>query len=387
MASIGLFTSSFMLASAILAPRLGEASDRIGRKKVMLWGLLGDVVFGSLTGLAPSWYWLLLIRVVNGAATAAVMIPAEALLIDQVPLDRRGEATGFVMACRLIGRNLGPALGGAIQFASLAFMSPEGSYRIPYFIDSAFAALAMALVAWKIKGKGSNVTSPSFHEDKEKSSRIEIPRPLKILFICALTNGIAAGFIIPISVLFYQDKFGAKPLDIGLIVSVSGFVGLLVSLIAGRISDRLGRKPVIALGGISARLTGIALPFSADLSQATFFLVLRRVGFNSLFPALRALRADIVPEEARGKLFGLYRTFYDIGDIVGPVMATYLYDLYRFETLKIGGFMLPGYGVPFFLNAAIGLFTIIMLLAFVEEPKRKISLKREVLGNIENITN
>lgn len=389
-ASIGLFTSSFMLASAIMAPKLGETSDRIGRKKIMLWGLLGDVVLGSLTGLVPSWEWLLLIRIANGAATAAVMIPAEALLIDQVAADRRGEATGFVMACRLVGRNLGPAFGGMVQFASLAFVSIQSSYRIPYFVDSAFAALALVLVACKIKEKESRIMVSTIHGNKNvrarSSGRIQISRSLKILFICALANGMAAGFIVPISVLFYQDKFGATPLEIGFIVSLAGFLGLLASWIAGSISDRLGRKPIIALGGISARLTGIALPFSVDLSQATFFLMLRRVGFNMLHPALRALRADIIPEEARGRLFGLYRTFFNIGDIIGPLVATYLYALYRFETLKIGVFTLPGIGVPFFLNAAIGLFTIILLLSFVKEPKRESSPKRKVLTDAENIT-
>ncbi len=77
-----------------------------------------------------------------------------------------------------------------------------------------------------------------------------------------------------------------------------------------------------------------------------------------------------MPQEARGKLFGLYNTFFNAGDIVGPVIATYLYDLYRFETLNIGGLALPGYGMPFFVNSSIGLLSLAILLAFVKEPKR-----------------
>jgi len=76
----------------------------------------------------------------------------------------------------------------------------------------------------------------------------------------------------------------------------------------------------------------------------------------------RALRADLAPPENRGKLFGLYRTFFDAGDIFGPVMATYLYDVYRFKTFKIGHFTIPGYGVPFYVNTVIGLITIGILL-------------------------
>ena len=51
-ALIGLFTSAFMLSMALLSPKLGSLSDRIGRKKIIVWGLFGDVVLGILTGLA-----------------------------------------------------------------------------------------------------------------------------------------------------------------------------------------------------------------------------------------------------------------------------------------------------------------------------------------------
>lgn len=57
---------------------------------------------------------------------------------------------------------------------------------------------------------------------------------------------------------------------------------------------------------------------------------------------LRALRADLATPEIRGRLFGLYRTFFDAGDIIGPFMASWLYDHYRFESFKIGGFTVPG---------------------------------------------
>jgi len=51
-ASLGIFTSSFMLASAIMSPQIGRLSDQQGRKKILMLGLLGDAVIGTLTGLA-----------------------------------------------------------------------------------------------------------------------------------------------------------------------------------------------------------------------------------------------------------------------------------------------------------------------------------------------
>ena len=64
-ASIGLFTSSFMIAFAVLSPKMGSLSDKYGRKRLMMFGVASDVVLGALTGLVPSWEWLLAIRMLN----------------------------------------------------------------------------------------------------------------------------------------------------------------------------------------------------------------------------------------------------------------------------------------------------------------------------------
>ncbi len=54
-ASIGLFTSSFMIAFAVMSPRMGSLIDKFGRKRMMVFGIASDVLFGTITGLAPSW--------------------------------------------------------------------------------------------------------------------------------------------------------------------------------------------------------------------------------------------------------------------------------------------------------------------------------------------
>ena len=374
-ASVGLFTSSFMAASALLSPKIGSLSDRIGRKRIMIWGLLGDVIFGTLTGLVPSWYWLLIVRTINGAVTAAATLPAEALLIDQVPVDRRGEAVGFVSSCAIIGRNVGPIFGGATQFVASQFTDIVNSYRIPYFVDAAFAALAIVLVVWKISEKPVSLDIQDTESDANldelreslKKTRVRFSRSYKILLVCAFANGIAVGFIIPIIALFFKDKFNIQPIVIGSIMTIAGLIGFAASWIAGRVSDKLGRKPLIALGGFSARFCGLVLPLTGDVGQATFFLSFRMLGFNIYMPPMQALRADIVPREVRGRLFGLYNTVFSAGDILGPVVSTFLYDLYRFTTWSIGGFAIPGYGMPFYVNSVLGILTTAILLAFVKE--------------------
>lgn len=123
---------------------------------------------------------------------------------------------------------------------------------------------------------------------------------------------------------------------------------------------------MIALGGISARVCSIILPLTLDVNQATLVMSLRGVGFNLLMPAMRALRADITPEEARGRIFGMFTTAFTAGDIVGPIIGTWLYSLYRFETLSILGFPFPGYGVSFLVYSIMGIISTILLVVLVD---------------------
>lgn len=371
-ASVGLFTSSFMIAFAVLSPKMGSLTDKYGRKRMMMLGIASDVILGALTGLVPSWEWLLLIRLVNGAVASGAMLATQTLLIDLVDPQRRGEASGFLMSMGMIGRNIGPLLGGTIQWMAVgAGFSTLMSYRIPYFVDSAFALFALVIVALKIvepERKAPSGMRPGGVTSDAKLGEI-LTRPLKLLLIYGFATGIGVGFIMPIMVLFYTDKFGTSSVGIGALLSISGFIGLLASYMAGRLSDRLGRKPLIAIGNYTSRLLGFILPLTPNITQAGVVQTVRSLAFNISMPAFRALQADLVPAAVRGRVFGLFGTAFTAGSVVGPIVGTWIYSTYRFSRFEVLGLVLPGYGIPFFINAVIGILTTTFVMLFIEEPE------------------
>ena len=376
-AYIGFFTSAFTLTTALLSERFGSISDRIGRKKLIQVGLLADVILGILTGVIGNWIALLLIRALNGVATAAVGAPSEASLVDQVPKERRGEALGFYLAFGLLGWTLGPLFGGAVQFftENQLKVGLDFSYRMPFFVDSILAAVAMGLVAWKVKEtRGNRVKSREVVIDLDE---VKLSRSLllsyRVLYFVYLTIGFSVGLIVPISVLFFGDLFGASALQIGFIMSISGSIGLFCNYFAGRLADKIGRIPVIAFGTSSSCLAGLVLPFTPDLTSATGVMVFRSLGHNVSMPASRALIADLVPAKVRGKFFGRFQAFFNVGMIVGPILATWIYDLYRYEIFRVtwlGNLVVRGIGFPFFISGALGLLAASLMLISVKEPPR-----------------
>jgi len=365
-ASVGIFISAFTLASALLSPLIGRLSDRIGRKRLILWGLAGDIVFGTLTGLAPSWHWLLVIRLLNGALSAASTLPTEALIIDSVPAHRRGEAVGFTSACAMAGRWVGPIFGGSVQWISKFHgLSTANSYRVPYFVDSVLAILALALVAWKVReSRIKNVLHNS--ASKAERSKMRFTPSMSVMLFFAFSYGGAIGLTMPLTALLYSDKFGVEPFTIGAIISTTGLIGLIASLVAGRVSDLLGRKPVLTLGEGIGRLMGFLLPLWPSIYLTALCHLLRKTGFSISRPATDALKADVAPPEHRGEYFGFYQTAYRVGDITFPVVGTYLYASYIAETFNLAGFSIPGYAIPYFLSSSLGLIGLLTLLIFVK---------------------
>jgi MFS family permease len=376
---IGVFMAAFMATSATLSSPLGSLSDRVGRKKLIQAGLLADVFLGTLTGVAPNWHMLLVLRALNGIATAAVRPAAEASLIDQVSKRRRGEALGFFLTLTMVGWFVGPVFGGTVQFMSESVLglSLEESYRIPFFVDSLLSLIAIGLVAWKVEEtRGERVVSKR-GEVTEEDDDVELTgrslRSIRVLYVTTMTNGFAVGFIAPVGVLFLGEIFGAIPFQIGIILSVSGFVGILCNFFAGKLADRWGRKPVIAIGSLSSRVGSIILPFTSDLWQATGIMVLRSLGINVSMPAERALRADLVPEKVRGKLFGRFNALFDAGMIAGVLIGPWLFDAFRLQKFVIKPLNLTvrGVGTPFFISGAMGIIALTILLIFVKEPKKE----------------
>lgn len=364
-ASVGIFISAFTLSSALFSPLIGKVSDRIGRKKLILYGLAGDVVFGILTGLAPSWQWLLVVRLLNGALSAAATLPTEALIIDSSPLQNRGEIVGFTSACAMAGRWSGPVFGGTIQWVSNCFgLSLLNSYRVPYFVDGFLAAFTLALVAWKVVDVDSDQVDPGLL--KSLKGGMSFTTSMKVMMFFAFTYGGAIGLTMPLTALLYSDKFGVNPLTIGFIISGTGMIGLLSSWIAGKFSDKVGRKPVLAIGEGLGRLMGFLLPVMPDVNLTALCHFFRKTGFSIGRPAMDASKADVAPSEHRGEYFGYYQIAYRIGDITFPVIGTYLYATYLHSHIDLAGLILPGYALPYFLSSALGLIGLTSVLIFVK---------------------
>ncbi len=380
---LGVMMASFMATRTLLARYWGGKSDTMGRKPIIMVGLLGYVVLLVLFGLAQNWIHMLLARALQGVVSAMVWPTAEAALMDIVGIERRGEGLGLYMVVSNVGFVLGPGVGGLLYnyCRDILLLSVPDVFRVPYFIGALITLPAVILTAIILRE-----TAPGkMHREDERTSDEEHTPPeveplviqealspkrrkmIYALYVMAMFNGLAMGLGQPIFQLFLMSKITTDIGLIGLVISGAGAVGMLFSIPAGRVADRRGRKGLAVWGAVAARGSLAALPLTRDLVQTSVVWVAQSAAMSSSQPALRAIQADIVPWKLRGKLFGTIQAFFNAGATVGPLAGGLIYGYFSLMVFTVGPFAVEGLVLPFWLASFLGLIGAALLWKYVEE--------------------
>ena len=370
---VGILFSSFVLTRAILATPFGNLSDRIGRKRLILIGSFLYSLLALLFTVPDSWFGLIFVRALQGVASAMVWPVSEALVVDSCPANKRGASLGKIVMSSNLGMVLGPFVGaGLFLFAEdvLGFTGAD-SFKFPFYITAA-VSLAGAVLVWMYV---TDARQPQ--EEKHRISVKKLLRPdgmdrpslrnLNLLYANAAIEGFSFSSIGPLMVLFLNFKFSLTADVAALVIGIGMGLGALIAYPSGRLADRIGKKKMFVLGGYIAFLGTILIPFNWVLLMTIVFLAMRSMAFQVASPALRAMQADAVPSEIRGRLIGMLESMSNFGSVVGGVVGGLLWDF--FKTKDLGLFDKDGTILPFIVSGLIGLFTVSLVLLFVRERR------------------
>ncbi|EIT85736.1 major facilitator superfamily protein [Fictibacillus macauensis ZFHKF-1] len=181
-------------------------------------------------------------------------------------------------------------------------------------------------------------------------------KALPILFLVMFLVMVGFGIIIPV-LPFYAEKIGASPAELGMLMAVYSLMQLLFAPIWGKISDRIGRKPVMLIG-----IAGLALSFFLmAVSNALWMLFAARIIGGLLssanMPTTMAYVADITTPENRGKGMGIIGAAVGLGFIFGPAIG--------------GIFAKTSLHLPFYLAAGSSVLTFFLVLFVLKESLSK----------------
>jgi MFS family permease len=352
--SFGTFAAGY-LARPLGGVIFGHFGDRLGRKKMLVLTMLIMGTASFLIGLVPGasvigpWgaVILILLRIAQGIAVGGEWGGAALMALEHSDSGKRGFSASFANAGAPSG-----ALLGSLMMALFALLPKEEFFAWGWRIPFLFSAVLLAIGMW-VRSRVSE--SPVFEEamqvaeaqehGKPKLPLWQVLRRPKAVILVALGAGAAFGFQVTMATFAqtYAVQSGVTRSEILFGYSAASFFGIFTVLLAGRLSDRFGRKPVI-LTGILA-FTALLAPLFGWWGSGNAWLVF--LGF-------------LIALQLHGLIYGPLAAF--IGEQFGTTARYTGASLgYQMATLLGAGFT-PGLLATLFKNGGGSITPVVLFL-------------------------
>ncbi|HSP28022.1 MAG TPA: MFS transporter [Ilumatobacteraceae bacterium] len=327
------FIAAFGIVKAGTNFFAGTLSDRFGRKPVLIAGWLIGIPVPVLLMWAPTWGWVIFANVLLGVNQGLTWSTTIIMKIDLVGPAKRGLAMGFNEAAGYIAV-------AATALATGVIAEEYGLRPEPFYLGLAFAALGLGISTLFVREtRGHAVHEAATHTTSADHLHGELTTGeifrLTSFKEKALSSASQAGLVNNLNVglawgwlPLYFAAAGLSVARIGILAALYPMVWGLGQLVTGGLSDRVGRKPLIA-GGMLVQAVALGL-FAATEGFGPWALaaVLIGVGTAMVYPTLLATIGDVAHPSWRARSVGVYRLWRDGGFAVGALLAGVLADAF-----------------------------------------------------------
>lgn len=373
--------TAYMLAFAVLLPTSSWIADRLGYKRTYMLALVSFTVGSALCGLAWSEDALIVSRVIQGVGAGCIMPVAMTMVAEIFPPEQRGQALGIWGIAGAASATMGPTIGGYlveyIGWRSVFYVNlpvgivgtalvlvvlrdiparRAGRFDLMGFLAMTvgLSSLLLALAQGQSKGWDSGYVRTCeclaviglavfiSWELRQRAPLVDLSlfrsSGFSIINLIALIFGVGmfgSTFLLPI---FLQNMLGYPALLAGLTLLPAGLVMGVVAPAAGRLSDRIGAKPLVTLGlSLMALSMYLNSHVSLETSRETIYgwLVLRGIGMGLLFSPMTSLALGLVPRLKAGQASGLLNVIRQVGGSFGiALFGTLLTRRQLFHTVR-----------------------------------------------------
>lgn len=348
---LGLLMSSFSLMQFLFAPAWGRLSDRIGRRPVLLLGLLGSVgayaLFGYASSMDPGTHalealGLLFLSRAGAGIAGATISTAQAVIADSTAPEERRGGMALIGAAFGIGFTFGPLLGaGALYFAP----------NTPWATGALASALSLAAFVFALirlpetRVAGGHRAARRIFDAKAFIGVLSDPGVGPVILIFFLATVGFAGFESTLALL-NRDFLGFDERNNFLVFTFVGFVLAMVNGayrgMAKRISEIAGMGYGIFLMGLGvAGLSMVAIIDSPTLRTWAAFpsLTFAVAGFALMTPGVQALVSRRADPARQGEILGVNQSCSALARIVGPILGLTLYRIWPVLPFALGGIL------------------------------------------------
>ncbi|MED3891100.1 MFS transporter [Peribacillus frigoritolerans] len=326
----GLMIAIFAGAQLIFSPIAGKWTDQFGRRKMIIYGLVG-LTLSMFIFYAVNSIWLLYASRIIGGIGAALLIPAIfAYVADITTFDQRAKGNSLVSAAMSLGIVVGPGIGGFLADFGLKF---------PFLISALVSLSAVVFSIFVLKESETAQVTQSMDAKTETMLRkitLSVKKPYFIPLIITLVMSFGLMAYESVIGLYLDNQFNSTPKDIAVMVTATGIVSVIVQLfVVDRIVQRFGEVNVLNIF-ISVAAIGFLLSLFAS-NYLIFFLISLIIFLSTsiLRPVLNTLISKMAGNE-QGFAMGMNNAYMSIGNVLGPTLAGMMYDVHITYPFMLG---------------------------------------------------
>lgn len=381
--------TSYIVAAAIMTPPSAFLARRFGRKQVLLWAIVGFVVSSILCGIAQSLGEIILFRLLQGLAGAALVPLSQGILLDIYTLEERGSAMALFGVSVMVGPVLGPMLGGwltaNLSWRWVFFINlPIGLLALAGIIryvtetstDKAarldwlgFGSLSVAIMAiqlvldrgeqlgWLSSGEilieavvafaatyiflvhtftaDHPFISPKLFKDRNFSVSVVF------IFIIGITYLASLALMTP----YLQNLMGYPVLTAGMVMGPRGLGTMCTMFLAGRLIGKVDTRWLLFYGlSLSALSMWLMTGWTPDVSLPTIVYVgfIQGASLGLMFVPLTTVAFATLPASLRAEGTGLYSLSRNVGSSVGiSIVTVLLAQNIQVNHAEIGAYVTP----------------------------------------------
>jgi len=364
---IGLLTSIYPLFQLIFVVVWGKLSDRYGRKPIIIIGLIGFVIMQLFTGLATSLTMLYIARIFGGIFTSSVIPVSNAYLSDITSKKRRTKIMAWSGVAVSSGVIFGPVLGGFLSQTNLHLDYEIGQLHLDRFsVPFLFAAVLGFIVFIIVLKRLKNTTRVSKFTTQKLTFGFTLSKYFMVLLLLSFIMQFVVTLFETVFSIYGKDELAFNSSQVGIGFMLCGLVmAVLQPIFASYGEIFLSTKKQIAVGLLISGTALIIFPFFNNELVVYGLIVIFAAGGAMITPNLLSA-VSLISKENTGRNISIQSSTNSIGQILGPVLGTWL---------VAGGFFYPFIIAGSIVLGAIG------ILVFLKPPNKNVEdLNHTLIG-------
>ncbi|MFD1135088.1 MFS transporter [Paenibacillus urinalis] len=320
---VGLLVAAFSMTQFLFSPLAGRMSDALGRKKIIIIGMIIFAISELMFGMSNTALFLFLARFLGGIGAALIMPAVMAYTADVTSGEERAKGMGYINAAITTGFIIGPGIGGFLA---------EYGVRVPFYAAAAAGVVAAVITLLVLpESKRSTESEEEVVKLPSQSLFTQLRYSYREPYFLALIIVFVASFGLAnyetVFSLFVDEKFGFTTRDIAIIITFGSIAGAVVQVtIFSWILNKFGEKNVVAVCLFAA---GLFIILTLFVHNYWLILVVTFIVFLSmdiLRPTLSTQMSKMAMEQ-QGYIAGLNSAFTSMGNVLGPAIAGFLFDI------------------------------------------------------------